>query len=247
METGFQNLNLGGRIRYLYTESGIDCSVRGWATPVATDFFDREIIAYKDTGSGQGVRLNQQRQRDNVKTQLAKHVFLSSVDQISTVWIQRYCRFFGCSAAYLFGEIEQPTIEQTDICKATGLAPSAVKTLIQDRKAATIDKQLREALTGDTAPAAAYNLLADTVSFLLRPEHCEPGKGGLLHLIGHYIVSDDLHPSSDLPEVLQTENFNGSGLRFDTAEVIRAAIPNMVMMRLNEYRAERLRNRKKPT
>lgn len=149
------------------------------------------------------------------------------------------------AAADLFCVSVDYLLCRTDAASMTGLSPEAIQTLTEYQKTAAIDKQLREQILNDSAPAAAYNLLADTVSFLLAPQHCEPNKGGLLHLIGNYIISDDIQPSADLPAILQTENYNGSGLQFNTAEVIRASLPNMIVERLHEYRADRLRNRKK--
>ena len=233
------------RLKYLYSEKGIDTSVRGWAGPVAAAFFERGILQYTDTGKGQGVSENQRGQRNSIKTQLLRHIDLESIEQLNTVWVLRYCRFFDCSAAFLFGEIPLPTIEQTDICKVTGLSASAVKTLTDYRENGAVEKQLRDTFEG-SAPAAVYNLLPDTVSFLLRPEHCEQDKAGFLHLVGQYLTSDDLRLGSSLPKDLQIESYNGSGIQLDTAEIIRSALPNMILDRLHEYRAERLQHRKKP-
>ena len=115
MKTRFQNLNFGERLQRLYSDNGIDTSKRGWASRVAVDFFKMGIFQYKDNSQGQGADLDRKLQRDNVKTQLIKHIRLESVEQINTVWLLRYCQYFDCSSAYLFGEIPLPTAEQTDV------------------------------------------------------------------------------------------------------------------------------------
>lgn len=264
MDTGFQNLNFGERIRYLFSENGIDCNVRGWAVPVANDFFKRGIIQYKDTGSGRGVSLNQDKQRDSVKTQLTKHIFLSSVDQISTVWIQRYCLFFGCSAAYLFGQIPLPTIEQTDICKVTGLSPEAVKILVADHAetqkhkdtAADVDSfelntespeadavtkaQLKEIFLASHKYTSG---LADTMNFLLTKKHT--AYGCLLDLLYSFFTTDEtevIHGLKDNTITVQHRR----GFYITGGQLMSGVLYDRIRETLFEYRQEYQRQKKKP-
>lgn len=145
-----------------------------------------------------------------------------SVADLSGRWLDIYCRFFGCSAAYLFGEINGFTPEDTDIQAATGLAPEAIKTLRNYRLSGAFE--------------GSRNTTADIVSFLLRPEHCKRNSGGLLHLIGAYLTGD--FSVSGFDEYIHTDGSNGSGFELLTSDVIRAAMPNMILQRLQEYRNE---------
>ena len=147
---------------------------------------------------------------------------------------------YGVSIDYLLCLTDYRTgMDGEHFAKLTGLRDDAIESLIQNRRTAAIEKSIRDNLTESAPTAVAYNVLPDTVSFLLRPENTD-----VLYMIGEYIRSDDLKLSDDIPEAVMTENINGSGIRFDTAEVFRSAIPNMIIQRLHDLRAERLKNRK---
>lgn len=124
----------------------------------------------------------------------------------------------------------------------TGLSDSAITALIQNRKSAAIEKKYIAPTVFQADPPAPseFSTLPDTISYLLRPENQD-----VLIKIGTYIQADDLILSDDLPPVLRTRNVNGNGITFDTVEVMRSAIPNMVVQRLHDMRAARLMNRTK--
>lgn len=195
MKTRFQNLYFGERLQYLYSDNGINTDVRGWASPVAVDFFKMGIFQYKDNSQGQGADLNRKLQRDNVKTQLTKHLRLESVEQISTAWILRYCQYFDCSSAYLFGEIPLPTAEQTDVCAVTGLSPDAVKSLIKYHKAD--DEQ---------------HTVIDAINILFDYKHTE-----LLQSVYKYCVGRVVFPSDNL----KIYDDHGNGYAVAPADVFR--------------------------
>ena len=147
---------------------------------------------------------------------------------------------YGVSVDYLLCRTDFRTgTEGEYFSEKTGLTDDAIKTLIMNRQTAVIEKNIRENIGIKTADAK-YNLLPDTISFLLRSKHTD-----VLNMIGTFITSDDLVLSDDVPKTLQTENVNGSGICFDTAEVFKDAIPNAITRRLYELRDERLKNRKK--
>ena len=134
------------------------------------------------------------------------------------------CNIFNCDMGYILHDDTYTcrTRETSEICNATGLAPEAIKTLREYR--------LTGAFEGSGNPTAAV------VSFLLRPEHCKRNSGGLLHLIGAYLTGD--FSVSGFDEYIHTDGRNGSGFELLTSDVIRAAIPNMILQRLQEYRNE---------
>lgn len=124
--------------------------------------------------------------------------------------------------------------------KLTGLDDQAIAALIENRKSAAYEKGFRDNVLQDPRPAAVYNMLPDVISHLLLPQNQD-----ILFLIANYLTADDIQLSDDLPPVLQTPNVNGSGLRLNTADVIRAALPNLIVQRLHDLRHDRLMNRNK--
>lgn len=126
--------------------------------------------------------------------------------------------------------------------KLTGLSDDAIRALIENRISAGIEGTYIAPTVFQADPPAPseYNTLPDTVSYLLRPENQD-----VLIKIGTYIQADDLVLSDDLPPVLRTRNVNGNGIEFDTIEVLRSALPNMILQRLNDLRHDRLKNRTK--
>lgn len=60
---------------------------------------------------------------------LNKHLQYEDCTHIEGNWIVNYCNFFGCSADFLYGLIDTPRHEQTDITKYTGLSANSVTRL----------------------------------------------------------------------------------------------------------------------
>lgn len=131
------------------------------------------------------------------------------------------CDIFGCDMGFILCDEGYTcrTRETSEIYNATGLDPEAIKKLREYR--------IVEMVEGS-------NPTAYIVSFLLR--HCERNSGGLLHLIGAYLTGD--FSVSGFDEFIHTDGSNGSGFELLTSDVIRAAIPNMILQRLQEYRNE---------
>lgn len=131
------------------------------------------------------------------------------------------CDIFGCDMGFILCDDGYTcrTRETSEICNATGLDPEAIKKLREYR--------IVEMVEGS-------NPTAYIVSFLLR--HCERNSGGLLHLIGAYLTGD--FSVSGFDEYIHTDGSNGSGFELLTSDVVRAAIPNMILQRLQEYRNE---------
>ena len=242
----YENTDFRGRLLALLARDGY--TGRGWSERAAKDMYDMELLdlkneykgkdAYEDGDAAIARLINRAatRLRDHVievKDGSKKHSKYKSAAQISGDWLDRYCRFFDCSSAFLFGEIDDPRFQDTDIQAETGLELSAIKTLKE--------YQIAGLFEGGKNPTAA------TVSFLLRKDHCKRNSGGLLHLIAAYLTPDDFS-AKDMDskmEYIHNDGQNGSGFELNTADVIRAAIPNMILQRLNEYREEIQHARKK--
>lgn len=178
-------------------------------------------------------------QLDNIGVQVGRNTLskLESGDMTKEVPLKLLlglCDLFGCEIGYLLrekGYEYSHTRETADIGSVTGLSEPAIKQLIEYHIGGLIEKS---------------NPIGETLSFLLEPPHCKQNSGGLLHLITAYIHSNDFSVSGLSPsmEYFHTDGKNGSGFNLQTADVVRAAIPNMIMQRLEEYRHEILHSRK---
>lgn len=247
MENRFQNRDFGERLRLLYDAHGINVETRGWSKSVAKDFFESGIIAFKDTGSGRGVQTNQIRQIVNVATQLTRHICLTSVEQINTVWVTRYCKYFQCSAAFLFGEITLPTPEQTDICAATGLNPSAVQLLLQDHRDVqdrlTLRNESSLSIRGYNADLQDFQSLAQVINFLLADGRADRGSGGLIDLLRAYFVTDDKDVIEGLADGVST--VGRRGFHLSSGQVLSGMLFTRITQVLVEYRADIQQKKKK--
>lgn len=78
-------------------------------------------------------------QRNKTQKRIALHI---NGKKASISWIQKYCKFFGCSADYLLGYIDKPTHEITDINKASGLSTAAIQKLLDNQETKIITDNL---------------------------------------------------------------------------------------------------------
>jgi len=129
MDNGFISpisFNIRERLRNLYKLKGIRIDLRNWATNVAKEMYQSKIIEYSNR---EGKTFSQQ--NNDLARQLKRHLTDDHKKPIilETKWIIRYCKFFGCSADYLFGFIDNPTHEITDIRKQIGLSVDAITKL----------------------------------------------------------------------------------------------------------------------
>lgn len=105
------------RLIELYKSKHVDISDRGWALIVAKEMFTQGIIDYKDYAPAQddyGNDITKKKVNNGISRQLQKHTDISYSGGLNAVWIKRYCKYFGCSADYLLGMIDNPTHAQND-------------------------------------------------------------------------------------------------------------------------------------
>ena len=226
-----KNTDFKGRLSALFTRDGY--TGWGWSERAADEMYERELLDLKHEYKGiNGYEEGNEaiaRLKSTAANRMRIHInTCQNASEVSGEWIVRYCRFFDCSAAFLFGEINDPRFQDTDIQRETGLKLSAIKTLREYQIIAMMEGKNK-------------NPTADIVSFLLQKKHCNPNAGGLLHLIFAYLTSDDFSVKDMDPsmEYIHTDGDGGSGFTLNTAEVVRAAIPNMILQRLEEYRQEK--------
>lgn len=67
----------------------------------------------------------------SIEKKIQKHLNADKPDKLQGEFVMAYCRFFGCSADYLFGYIALPTHKTTNIYEETGLSENAIDRLVQ--------------------------------------------------------------------------------------------------------------------
>lgn len=132
MTNGLLNpYNFGKRLLYLIETSGIDINKRGFTAILSSKLFKDKIIEYTNQTNDE---MEKAKQRDNVRKRIDEHLKLESADNVSGIWLHRYCDYFKCSSDFLFGYIELPTHNYTDIQKETGLSIDSIKNLESSTK-----------------------------------------------------------------------------------------------------------------
>lgn len=126
----------------LYKNKGIDITNCHWATETAKDMFMLGIIEYSDFTEQKNVYdkdITQKKAHDNIASSLSDHISEKWTGTISTVWITRYCKYFGCSADYLLGLIGTPLHTPFDDIPLSFKAISSINSIKQ--RSAYLQKQ----------------------------------------------------------------------------------------------------------
>ena len=86
---------------------------------------------------------------------IQEHLNLENADKLQGRYVKAYCKFFGCSADYLFGlsSIRSGNPNVIKFCEATGLSEKSVKRLIED-----IPEDIKEDLVGFWSHVLESNL-----------------------------------------------------------------------------------------
>ena len=195
------NYHFGNRLTHLMESVGIDTEAYESADRVlAEKLFEKGIIQFKDDYQEDEAKELRKRDIDRKRKTIMGHRKKASATSVRSEWIDYYCQFFGCDADYLFGYIDTPTRESTDICKATGLSEKSVKLLLDrmaypEKKKAVMDimpdeERFKEAfidLNKNSRHIPIY--LLECVNFLL--EYCYEDKDSesLIDLIYKYLSS----------------------------------------------------------
>ena len=132
MNFSFLNLNFGKRLKSLYDFKSIDISARGWSQKVAKELFCEKIISideFTESKDEYGKDNTLTKKTSFVADQLRKHLNLKNAPE--TIWIHRYCEYFGCSADYLLGLSSSFNPDFSTIHDLTGLSEKAIDNLLR--------------------------------------------------------------------------------------------------------------------
>lgn len=124
------------RLLRLYDIKGIDTKNIHWAVTVAKDMILHGIIDYDDYSphtTDHGKDDTETQVNNKIAKSLRNHTNPDYKGDISTIWIKRYCDYFGCSSDFLFGYIETPLHTTYDDIPLTYEAISAINSIKQRR------------------------------------------------------------------------------------------------------------------
>lgn len=101
---------------------------------LAEKLLDAKLVTVKTRGKD--VFKNKDNAVGSIEKKIRTHLHANDARCLQGEFVNAYCKFFLCSADYLFGytEIRTPDIEVKEICEITGFSETVVKRLIKDAK-----------------------------------------------------------------------------------------------------------------
>lgn len=173
----------------------------------------------------------------SIEKKIQTHLNSNDTSKLQGEYVKAYSTFFGCSADYLFGNIECTT-HQKQICKdLTGLTEDAIDELIKNNN-------------------SYFPFVVNTINFLLEKDSYIDDKIDLFRLISQYVLSSQNIKSYDECDVPRMENKNIAlcdeyGTAVGTVPIDKMA--NIFMLSINEILSKLKNNistqqiRKKPS
>lgn len=121
MNNEFKN-TFGERLEFLMEEKGINTTEKGANTKLAKDMLKVKCLPFY---------VNEPlKARESARVRIGEHRKALSAESIEGKWLKAYCDYFGCSADFLFGYIDLPTHDKTNIHEKTNLSYSAIHKII---------------------------------------------------------------------------------------------------------------------
>lgn len=122
MQNTFINPLFGKRLEYLMQCNDLDTTKKGASAKLAKKMIEKRCLNFLVNEDPKG-------KLDSARGRIEVHRSTGSAENVEGKWLKAYCDYFGCSADYLFGYIDLPTKEKTDINRLTGLSGKAVDAL----------------------------------------------------------------------------------------------------------------------
>lgn len=207
MQNAFINLLFGKRLEYLMQCDGLDITRKGASAKLAKKMIEKNCLDFL-------VNEDSKKRHDSARGRIEAHRSTDSVENVEGKWLKAYCDYFGCSADFLFGYIDMPTKEKTDINKLTGLSDAAIEAL-------QILHCPADASIEDSQQIGRYDIIALNLileDFLEHFKSAEPYLSfsdetrTILDCIGKFVDADSV---SSLPLIKQ----NGAASLYNPREV----------------------------
>lgn len=122
MQNNFRNPLFGKRLEILMQNTGLNVNKKGASAQLARNMIEKNCLDFLVNEDPKG-------RQDSARSRIEVHRSTDSAENVEGKWLKAYCDFFGCSSDYLFGYIDLPTKEKTDINRLTGLSSKAVDAL----------------------------------------------------------------------------------------------------------------------
>lgn len=110
---------------------------------LATKLYDAKLVTVKSQGT------DIYKRRDNaigsIEKKIRVHIHSDGAGCLQGEFVLAYCKFFECSADYLFGftDIKSPDIDVQKICEKTGLSEKSILNLTEQ-----VDKNVKDKRVG---------------------------------------------------------------------------------------------------
>ena len=98
---------------------------------LAIKLLESKLVTVKTRG--EDIFKNEINAIGSIEKKIRNHLHSENASCLQGEFVNAYCKFFGCSADYLFGytEVRSPDIDIRGICEKTGLSQKAVERLVQ--------------------------------------------------------------------------------------------------------------------
>ena len=213
-------LSFSERLEMLYSAKNINTKKRSWSADVAKEMFKLGIIKYPDgvSPTDEKDHLIRKQKRDPIAGQLRDHLLHKELpDNFTVKWIKRYCKYFGCSSAFLLSEIDTPTQTHQDIMDATGLSLKAASMLLE------MSKHDRKKVGIDFLNATAEMKGRASVSYILM-------------LLYQYC-----YESENIPDIIPFTDNNGNGRTLAGGTLYREGLKTDIMYALDAVKFPKFR------
>lgn len=115
------------------------------AKELARRLYDNKLIAVDSRTKD--VYRKQYSPYESIEKRIQTHLNSDETDKLQGKYVSAYCKFFGCSSDFLFGNIEHENHDLQFICDSTGLSSKAVKSVCGLPESST--KQLSKLLSNE--------------------------------------------------------------------------------------------------
>lgn len=99
------------------------------AKELAKRLWSKGYVTVNQSYSYDDISIVENRAIGSIEKKIQKHLNSDDTRALQGEFVSAYCKFFNCSADYLFGYIDLPTHADTDIQKETGLSADSINFL----------------------------------------------------------------------------------------------------------------------
>lgn len=101
---------------------------------LATELYEAGLVVVNQKQNYNSDEVNKANAIGSVEKKIQTHLISENTDRLQGEYVNAYCKFFGCSADYIFGmtEIISGNDDVRRFCESTGLSEKAVKRFVEE-------------------------------------------------------------------------------------------------------------------